>query len=123
MPEGARVPAKNKNCAVKRRAQPVRDAMLEALAFISHYERSDGKRISKQMMGRKAAPGVLPHSVVSVGLSYAQVRERVKKKHPESIISIDFMRWSAAMVRKGEPGFERGSLPDKRPRGTKGDCT
>lgn len=103
-------PKRRRPLPVKRK-QPVRDAILEALAFVSHYETPAGIPINKYSPRNKTG-------LISVGLSYAEVAERVRKSLPTARVSGSFMRWTAAMARKGEAGFAI-KLPQKRPHGTK----
>lgn len=102
--------------AIRKPHTPVRNAVLRVLAIVDHYEhRETGKTISKRRVKKfnRAA-------LVSVGLPYAEVLRRVRRRVPYSMITRAELRWYATMVRTRAKGFEHGRLPQKRPHGMKG---
>jgi len=101
-----------------RRLQPIRDAILEALAFISHYE--DAK--TGEVVSKRAAKKRDPKTLLSIGLAYPEIIKRVRHRlrKPKWTCEGITLRWTAAKVRNGAPGFEHGTLPQKRPHSAKG---
>lgn len=95
----------------KRRRQPVRDAILKSLAFISHYENAKtGVHVHKLAAWRHERA-----DLISVGLPYSEVFKMVKKLAPDSNVSCAQLRLAANQVRAGQPGFAHCKLPTKRP--------
>lgn len=98
-----------------KRSQPNRDAIIEALSFVSHYEHAKtGERIASSVAWRYRR-----EDLISVGLPYSEVAKRVRKRAPTAKVTGSILRVNAANARKGDPGYERCKLPQKRPHGTK----
>ena len=112
----ANMPTIKRKKVVRRKAkkskQPVRDAMLKALAFVVHYEDiRTGKFISKHKS--KTLPR---RKIISVGLSYSECARMVKSLAPKSHVTRSQLRFTASMVKSRErPGFANCILPDRRP--------
>lgn len=92
--------------------RPVHDAIVSALAVVSHFEdKATGRKISI------AEAKLLPRdSVRSVGLSYTEVLKRVKERVPWSKASGVFLRVVAHQIRTNTLGYEDCELPQIRPR-------
>lgn len=100
-----------------KRKQPVRDAILRALAIISYYENAETGALLTKRAARRLRHYKPNIKLLSVGLSYPEVADRVRARRPDAKISGVFLRFCAAMARKQEPGFEHCTLPHKRPQG------
>lgn len=96
----------------KKRKQPLRDAILKALAIVSHYE--DAKTGDFVSKGRKRN---YPRPVIAVGLPYCEVMAIVRRQFPRRRFTPVLLRVCAARVRSGEPGYSKCKLPAKRPHG------
>lgn len=102
----------------KKRNQPIRDAIMEALAFVSHYEDvKTGSIVRKRDAARYRRAG---RKIVSVGLPYSECVIRVRRKFPGMSPCSGKFRVIATRVRDKEAGYETCKLPHKRPHGTKG---
>lgn len=85
----------------KKRKQPIRDAILKALAFVDYHENCiTGERINKY--NNRAG------MTRSVGLSYQAVLARVREQFPDARTTEADLRWNANQT--------RAKLPDIRPR-------
>lgn len=108
-----------------KREQPIRQAILAALAIVSHYEeRVTGARVNvKDVRSAKHR-----HKLVSVGLHYADVLAIVRKKFPGASSGAD-LRWHQFHARnealqkakrRGDEkraygSFDGFTMPHKRP--------
>lgn len=102
----------------RKTRQPMRDAIMESLAYVDHYEDAKtGTRVSKRAAAkyRRARRPLL-----SVGLPYSECMKRVRRRFPNYAASSGTFRVVAAFVRARAAGHENCKLPHKRPHGTKG---
>lgn len=102
----------------RKTRQPMRDAIMESLAFVSHYEDAKtGTYVSKHAAGKYRRAR---RALVSVGLPYSECVKRVRRRFPHYAASSGTFRVIASRVRDRETGYEKCKLPHKRPHGTKG---
>lgn len=113
-PEPKPKPRRSGRAAARIVKSKMRNAILKALAVVSHYEDSvTGNYVSRQRALRMDRSKLIP-----VGLPYSEVARRVRVAVPGTVFSPVCLRVYAARVRGGEPGYERCKLPHKRPHGT-----
>jgi hypothetical protein len=120
------LPFKKVAAAAKRRsderARPLTLFILKTLAIVDHYQIAEtGERITKAQ-----AANWPRNTIISVGLAYPEVLERVQLEFPEARTSTLMLRQMAWQVRNHEPkngihpkDFDAFTMPDKRPHTSK----
>jgi hypothetical protein len=98
----------------EHRSRPSRDATIKALCAIAFYE--DARTGAYVSVGEAKTRD--PKTLYSVGFDYTEVARRVLEEVPDANPTGGYLRVTASMVRRGEPGFEGHVLPHKRPHGT-----
>lgn len=107
-----------KTAEEKDRARPLSLFILNALAIVDHFEdAATGATLTQAEAARRSRK-----SVVSVGLTYADVLKLVLERFPHARTSTVMLRQMAWQVRHREPkngitaeDFDHCTLPDKRP--------
>jgi hypothetical protein len=92
-------------------AEALQHAAIRLLCHIDYIE----KRSLRVGTDNRFEIGSLPADECrTVGLSYEEVRRRLREKYPECIASVHALRWYVSHIREGDYGEK--VLPQRRPR-------
>lgn len=101
-------PAAEEESTVKssKRDTTIKDRAVQLLCFVSHYEDVD---LKCEVDSDYPAAG-------SVGLSYADILDKIKDEFPDCGTNISCLRWYAVQIRNRQKGYGDRTLPRRRPR-------